>query len=175
MNFDPTNEPDAAFVSFEEATQYLEKMCRIFQVRHLSYWSLSLVGGLPDEVTWIATYDPAYMSHYMRNYTPVGDPTFESVATDPVLIDWADSSSQDPAVRAIHRAAEKYGIAKHGLSYGFRDGADRAVMFSVNVECADPQWPTEKQRIVGVFRGFAHYFHGRGKPLVESRRIASAA
>lgn len=131
-----------------------------------------MAAGLPDEVTWIATYDPAYMSHYMRNYTPVGDPAFESADG---LIDWADSSDSDPTVGAIHRAAAKYGIAKNGVSYAFRDGADRAIMFSVNIECDDTQWPVEKGRILGVFRGLAHYFHSRARPLVESRRAKNAA
>ncbi len=169
MNFNPHDE---SFVTFDEATQYLEKMCQIFGVRHLSYWSLSLVGDLPDEVTWIATYDPAYMSHYMRNYTPVGDPAFEAMEG---LIDWVSSSANDSALGAIHRAAQKYGIAKHGLSYPFRDGPGRAIMFSVNIECEDARWPREKERIVGVFRNFAHYFHSRARPLVESRRAKSAA
>jgi len=172
MIIDPLKESTAAFVSFDEATQFLEKMCGIYGVRHLSYWSLSLAAGLPDEVTWIATYDPAYMSHYMRNYTPVGDPAFESTEG---LIDWASSSASDSALGAIHRAAEKYGIARHGLSYAFREGADRTLMFSVNIECDDAQWPVEKERMLGVFRGLAHYFHSRARPLVESRRAKSAA
>jgi len=172
MSVDPRKESHAPFVSFDEATQYLETMCGIFGVRHLSYWSLSLKDALPDEVTWIATYDPAYMSHYMRNYTPVGDPAFESMDG---LIDWADSSAGNPELGAMHRAAAKYGIAKHGVSYAFREGLDRAIMFSVNIECDDAQWPVEKERILGVFRGFAHYFHSRARPLVESRRARSAA
>lgn len=172
MNPDSQIESRAAFVSFNEATQYLEQMCRVFAVKHLSYWSLSLRDGLPDEVSWIATYDPAYMSHYMRNYTPVGDPAFECMDG---LVDWAASSASDSAVGVIHRAAEKYGIAKHGLSYAFREGTDRAIMFSVNIECDDERWPVEKGRILGVFQNFAHYFHNRAKPLVESRRSRNAA
>ncbi len=172
MNIDPLRESNNSFVSFDEATQYLETMCGIFGVRHLSYWSLSLTDDLPDEVTWIATYDPAYMSHYMRNYTPVGDPAFEHIDG---LVDWAASSARDSSLAAIHRAAEKYGIAKHGLSYSFREASDRAIMFSVNVECDDEAWPVEKERILGVFRNFAHYFHNRARPLVESRRARSAA
>ena len=37
MKFDPKAEPREPFASFEEATQYLEKMCRVFMVRHFSY------------------------------------------------------------------------------------------------------------------------------------------
>ncbi len=35
------------FASFEDATQYLEKMCRVLGVRNLSYWSLTVVDGVP--------------------------------------------------------------------------------------------------------------------------------
>ena len=170
------SESGSAFASFEDATQYLEKMCRVFNVRHLSYWSVSMAEGLPDQVTWIATYDPAYMNHYMANHTPVGDPAFDSdaVAT-PGVIDWMDSSTKDPAIQSIYQAAVKFGIAKQGLSYHFRDGADRSIMFSVNVDCEDADWPAEKERIVGSFRNFAHYFHAHAKPLVESRRMTEAS
>ena len=65
------------------------------------------------------------------------------------------------------------GIAKHGLSYPFRDGTKRQIMFSVNVECSDEDWPREKARVIGMFCGFAHAFHARVRPLVDARRAAA--
>lgn len=173
MNFEPRTEPKEAFASFEGATVYLEKMCRVFMVRHFSYWSLNLSHGMPDQVTWIATYDPAYMAYYMGRYTPLGDPAFESGGARPGVIDWAELNAQDPTALEIQQAAARFGIAKHGLSYHFKDGPDRNIMFSVNVECLDNQWPDEKTRIIGAFCGFAYYFHSRARQLVESRRTAA--
>ena len=173
MAFEPRSEPREAFVSFEEATQYLEKMCRVFSVRHFSYWSLSLSQGLPDQVTWIATYDPSYMAHYMGNYTPLGDPAFDSGDARPGVIDWSELNAVDGTALAIQQAAARFGIAKHGLSYHFKDGPDCNIMFSVNVDCPDGQWAEEKARIIGAFCGFAVYFHARTRQLVESRRTAA--
>lgn len=173
MQFDPKHEPREAFASFEEATQYLEKMCRVFMVRHFSYWSLSLSGGLPDQVSWIATYDPAYMAHYMGNYTPLGDPAFENGGAKPGVIDWSELNATDGTALAIQEAAARYGIARHGLSYHFKDGPNCNIMFSVNVDCLDVQWPEEKARIIGAFCGFAYYFHSRARQLVEARRAAA--
>jgi len=171
--FEPRNEPREPFVSFEEATQYLERTCRVFDVRHFSYWSLSLSQGLLDQVTWIATYDPAYMAHYMINYTSLGDPAFEGSDARAGMIDWSELNAADGTALAIQQAAARYGIAKHGLSYHFKDGPDCNIMFSVNVSCADGQWPEEKARIIGAFCGFAVYFHSRARQLVESRRTAA--
>ena len=64
---DLAKEPKSPFASFEEATRYLESACARMHVNHLSYWLVSTVDGTLDQVTWIATYDPAYMSHYMAN------------------------------------------------------------------------------------------------------------
>jgi hypothetical protein len=173
MCFEAKREPREAFTSFEEATQYLEKMTRIFKVRHFSYWSLALVRGQPDQVSWIATYDPAYMAYYMSHYTPLGDPAFESSAGKAIMIDWSEPSAVNPTTNAMKEAAARFGIARHGLSYHFTDGPNRAIMFSVNVDCLPDQWAAEKGRIIGGFCGFAHYFHGRARALVESRQAAA--
>ncbi len=173
MCFDPRREPREAFTSFEEATQYLEKMARIFKVRHFSYWSLSLLHGQPDQVTWIATYDPAYMAYYMGHYTPLGDPGFESHGAKQGVIDWSELNAADPTALKIQEAAARFGIAKNGLSYHFTEGPLRNIMFSVNVDCLPSQWADEKARIIGGFCGFAHHFHARARLLVETRQAAA--
>ena len=173
MSFNAKKEPDGLFSSFEEATQYLERMSRVLGVKHLSYWSLSVVDGQPDQVTWIATYDPGYMAHYMGHYTPLGDPAFEKAFERPGVIDWTELNAEDATALKIQTQAARYGIARNGLSYPFHDGAERQVMFSVNVECNDADWPREKARVTAMFCGFAHYFHERAKPLVDSRRAAA--
>lgn len=173
MSFNAKREPSGLFTSFEEATQYLEKMCRVLGVKHLSYWNISVVDGMPDQVTWISTYDPGYMAHYMGQYTPLGDPAFENSAERPNVIDWNETSATDDTIRKMQSQAARFGIAKHGLSYPFRDGFTRNIMFSVNVDCSDEDWPREKARVSAMFCGFAHYFHERAKPMVDSRRAAA--
>lgn len=175
MSTDVNKESERPFISFEEATEYLEHMCAVLRVRHLSYWSLSLSDGLPDQVTWIATYDPSYMSYYMGHYTPLGDPAFEARGQDGEIIDWAEFSAHDEAAKDIHRAAARYGIGSFGLSYPFNQGVERSIMFSVNVDCDSSSWPAEKERIMGAFCGLARVFHSRAKALVESRLISLAA
>jgi autoinducer binding domain-containing protein len=169
--FNPAAEPASSFASFTDATEFLERCCRRFGVRHLSYWSVSLEDGLPDQVTWIATYDPAYMSHYMGRYTPVGDPAFEAANAGAGVIDWAEFSKDDKTAQAMHAAAAKHGIGKHGLSLPIKAGDSRLVLFSVNCDCSDAQWPAEKARALVIIGPFAHYFHGRARYLVESRQF----
>lgn len=172
MSFNARKEPDGFFTSFEDATQYLERMCRVLGVKHLSYWNISLAEGLPDQVTWITTYDPSYMAHYMNTYTPLGDPAFETGGDRPHIIDWMESTC-DETVKKMQVQAARFGLARQGLSYPFRDGSTRYIMFSVNVDCSDEDWPREKARVMAMFCGFAHYFHERAKPMVESRRAAA--
>jgi len=164
---------DTPFVSFAEATHYLEQMCKEYRVRHLSYWSLEMADGLPDQVSWIATYDPAYMSHYMARFTPLGDPAFEP--GERRLIDWDDLNATADVAEEIQREAEHFGIGRHGLSYQFNDGLSRTIMFSANVGCKADEWPAERQRVSLGLPAFARHFHERVKAMVDARRISDAA
>jgi len=167
--FDLAKEPKSAFATFEEATHYLEDVCARLQVNHLSYWLVHSVDGTPDQVSWITTYDPAYMSFYMANYTPLGDSSFESAIAENQVLDWAedDSTKSDLLPTAL-----KYGITKYGISVPLRDGDFGDVLFSVNVKSTDEEWGLQREDIVAKFRPFAVYFHGRAKPLIQSRKFA---
>lgn len=166
--FDPFTEPSAPFVSFEEATDYLDTACARFGVRHLSYWCLSYVDQIPDQVSWIATYPPEYMNHYMANYTPVGDPAFEATMAGPIVSDWVDVIATS-SVQSIHDTAAKYGIAKHGLSFPIRDGSQNSVLFSVNADSNDAEWQTLRVELTATFLMMAHHFHRRIVPLIRDR------
>jgi Autoinducer binding domain len=169
VNFDLMKEPRSAFANFEEATLYLEDVCARLQVNHLSYWLLHSIDGTPDQVTWITTYDPAYMSFYMSNYTPLGDSSFQTTISENQVLDWSedDSSKHD-----LLPTANKYGITKYGISFPLRDGEFGDVLFSVNVKSNDAEWQLLREDLAAKFRPFAVYFHGRAKPLIQSRKFA---
>jgi Autoinducer binding domain len=173
--FDLSSEPTTPFGTFEEATSFLERATRAYGVSHLSYWLMTYSNGSPDDVVWVATYDPAYMSHYMSNYTPLGDPGFETALRDSEVLDWTDWIRDDDTSREMHQAAAKYGISKHGLSIPIRDESFGDVLFSVNVHCEDEDWIIAKGDILMRFRSFAHYFHKRLKPLAIARNNGASA
>ncbi len=167
--FDLAKEPRSPFASFEEATHYLEGVCARLGLNHLSYWLVHFEDDTPEQVTWIATYDPAYMSFYMENYTPAGDASFQSAIMDDLILDWAIDQ------RTMHNllpTAEKYGITKYGVSFPVRDGEFGDALFSVNVKSDDGEWDLLQEDLVAKFRPFAVYFHERAKPLIQSRRFA---
>jgi hypothetical protein len=168
-DFDLALEPKSAFASFEEATHYLEDVCARMKINHLSYWLVHSIDGTPDQVTWIATYDPAYMSFYMANYTPLGDRGFEMAIAENLVLDWA---GDDPSGQDLLPTAHKYGITKYGISFPLRDGEFGDVMFSVNVKSNDAEWELLQEDLIAKFRPFAVYFHGRARPLIQSRKFA---
>ena len=170
-NFNLSDESKAPFLSFDEATNYIESACARMKVNHLSYWLVSTVDGTPDQVSWIATYDPAYMSYYMANYTPLGDPMFESSITENTIIDWSEWLPTDPVSQHMLPTAMKYGITKYGISIPLMDGEFGNVLFSVNVESSDAEWQELKLKLVAKLRPFAVYFHQRAKILIESRKL----
>ena len=79
-----------SFKNFEEATVQLERAAERAGVKHLSYWYLQFLDGIPDQVIWVATYDPIYMSQYMKKFTPMGDPVMGRVMDESVTIDWTE-------------------------------------------------------------------------------------
>lgn len=169
IDFDLASESRSAFATFEEATHYLEDVCARLKVNHLSYWLVHSIDGTPDQVTWIATYDPSYMSFYMANFTPVGDPGFEIAMVENLVLDWTE---HDSTKDELLPTALKYGITKYGVSFPMKDGEFGDVLFSVNVKCTDEEWELMREDIVAKFRPFAVYFHGRAKPLIQSRKFA---
>ena len=142
------------------------------EVNHLAYTLIHSIDGTPDQVSWIATYDPAYMSHYMENYTQSGDPTFEIAFADNAVVDWVELLSSDSMWQELLPVAERYGITKYGISIPLKDGDFGNVLFSVNVKSSDEEWILLRDSLVERFRPFAHYFHRRIKPLIESRKFA---
>ncbi len=171
--FDPFSEMSTPFVSFEQATDYLDEACVKLNVRHLSYWCVSFVEGVPDQVSWIATYPPEYMNHYMSNYTPIGDPAFEASMSGPVVSDWVDVINTS-SIQKIHDIASKYGIAKHGLSIPMRDGRNE-VLFSANVDCDDRDWPSARITLANTIHMMAYYFHRRITPLIRDRNATPSS
>ena len=171
-DFDLAEEPKGAFVSFKEATRYLEDVCARLKVNQLSYNLVHFIDGTPDQVSWIATYDPAYMSHYLERYTQLGDPTFEIAFADNAVVDWAELLSSDPMWQELLPVATRYGITKYGVSFPLKDGDFGNLLFSVNVKSSDEDWILLRDSLAERFRPFAVYFHGRVKPLIQSREGA---
>jgi Autoinducer binding domain len=161
----------APFRSFEEATKFLEETAGRASVRHLSYWYLQYVDGAPDHVVWVATYDPNYMSLYMKKFTPMGDAVINVVIDDQVVIDWVEwlNVSED-----IYAEAVNYGITKFGISLPINSGGDDKVIFSVNVDSDDTSWAETRGILAKRFRPFAREFHARMLNLVETKELGAA-
>jgi hypothetical protein len=168
---DSTIQPSGVFGSYEEATRYLERASALMDVNHLAYTLMRSVDGAPELGAWVATYDPAYMSYYMENHTQLGDPAFETAFATNAVIDWAELLTHDPVSQELLAVSGRYGITKYGVSIPVIDGDFGSVLFSVNVKSSDEEWPAVQGSLVQRFRPFAHYFHGRIKPLVESRKL----
>lgn len=164
----------APFSNFEEATAHLEESARRADVKHLSYWYLQFFDGLPDQVIWVATYDPSYMSQYMSKFTPMGDPVMGRVMDESVTIDWTEWHLNDGVSDAIWDVAKSYNITKYGLSFPIRGAGEDKVIFSVNVESNDQLWPDQRGILAARFRPFAQAFNLRMKGLIASGQIGDS-
>jgi hypothetical protein len=158
----------APFRTFEEAEELLHDTALKSGVKHLSYWYLNLDSEGRDDVIWLATYDPAYMSLYMREYTPMGDPVMGTLLADTTyVIDWMESVKSSAIARRMYQTAFKYGTGRNGISFSFRDKAGGTVIFSVSSELDNASWPEQRQILVDRFEPFAHSFHERAQPLIR--------
>ena len=171
-DFDLAAEPKDAFVSFEEATHYLEQACVRLEVHHLAYTLVHFAEGTPDQVSWITTYDPAYMSHYLKYYGHFEDPTLDIAFADDRVVDWNDVLSWDSMWQELFPVANRYGITKYGVSFPLKDGDFGSLLFSVNVKSNDEDWKLLRDSLVKKFRPFAAYFHKRVKSLILARELA---
>jgi Autoinducer binding domain len=154
------------FVSYEQATKFLEETVGRANVKHLSYWYLQMSDGVPDDVVWVATYDPAYMSHYMNTYTPMGDPVLEGGLEDDRILDWSEWIEGDGVSHKIYEVAKNYGLTRWGISIPFRVEEGGTVVFSVCIDSNDVNWPSERNVLAQRFRPYGREFHQRMKPLL---------
>jgi hypothetical protein len=166
-----SGESTSAFTSFEEATHYLEWACARLEVNHLAYSLVHSIDGTPDQISWIATYDPAYMSYYMEHYSHLGDPSVDTAFANNRIVDWAELLSSDSMWQDLFPMASRYGITKYGVSFPLKDGDFGNVLFSINVKSNDIDWPDVRNDLLRKFRPFAVDFHRRIKPLIQSRKL----
>jgi DNA-binding CsgD family transcriptional regulator len=171
--FDVFSEAWQPFADAAESADYLRTARERLAVLNLSYWFLGSSTRIPDRLTWLSTYDEAYMSIYMRDYSPLGDPAFDICFARLLPFDWAELRDADETARAIHHVAEGFGIGRQGISFPIRDPGFGEAMFSVNFECDDRHWAEVRNDLVKVFHLFAHYFHLRMKNVIAARPITA--
>ncbi len=167
--FDLFNEASKPFSTEKESSEYLRAARDRFSVLNLSYWFLGASPQVPDRLTWLSTYDAAYMEVYMREYTPLRDPAFDLCFRRLLPLDWGEVRATDDQCRMIHEVAEQYGIGRHGISFPIRDHGFGDALFSVNFECDDRQWQSIRQDLANGLHLFAHFYHLRIKPLIATR------
>ena len=155
------------FRSTQEATAFLVQVAAKFGVLHLSYWYLQYRDGLPDQVIWVASYDPAYMSLYMANFTPLDDPVINSVMNNK-FVDWAEWFEVDHLAQAVDSVAVRYGITKYGISMPIAAPREDKIIFSVCTNSNDADWPKSRSLLARQFLPFAEAFDQRMRPLVAA-------
>ena len=163
----------APFHSYEDAMIHLQETAVRSGVAHLSYWYLQFIDDLPDQVIWVATYDPQYMSAYMSKFTPMGDPVLSELEGERV-VDWLEWLPHDGVSQKMYEIAKEYNIPKYGISLQLPVGRFDKVVFSVCLECNDDDWPETRSVLVKRFKLFAKEFHQRMSPMIASGEISAA-
>lgn len=160
----PSSEP---FLTFEDATKFLVEEAALQNVLHLSFWYLQFDGGLPDQVIWVSTYDPQYMSEYMQRFTPMGDPVIGTVM-DQRVVDWAEWLAADGVSEDIFKAASKYGLTKYGISMPLPAPGNDKIIFSVCINSNDIDWQFQRLELNKRLRRTALDFSARMRTLIAA-------
>ena len=155
------------FQSIQEATGFLVRAAAVEGVRHLSYWYLQYLDGAPDQVIWVATYDPAYMSLYMTHFTPLDDPVINRVM-DNKFVDWAEWFEVDRVAQAVDPVMERYGITKYGISLPLPAPGEDKIIFSACISSSDSDWSYQRNAFARRMTLFAQTFDGRMRHLVSA-------
>ncbi len=166
----PQNSADRKYLPFQsiaEATSFLVRAAAQERVLHLSYWYLQYVEGSPDQVIWVATYDPAYMSFYMTHFTPLDDPVIGRVM-DNKFVDWAEWFKIDQVAQSVSPVMARFGITKYGISVPlFAPGEDK-IIFSACISSSDSDWPDQRNALARRMMLFAQTFDQRMRHLVSA-------
>jgi len=158
-----------SFVSVDQATTFLLGAAKVMCVNHLSYWYLQYVDAVPEQVIWVATYDPAYMNYYMKHFTPVNDPVIATVMHDK-YVDWAEWLPTDELAQEVEKIAPRYGITKYGISIPIVAQKQDKVIFSSCISSNDSAWPEDRSRLARLILPFAEEFHHRMTNLIVQEK-----
>lgn len=161
------------FKTIEAATNYLLRAAATSGVRHLSYWYLHYVDGVPDHVIWVATYDPAYMSFYMTRFTPLDDPVITSVMENK-FVDWAEWFDVDRVAQTVDPMMVRYGITKYGISLPLSAPGEDKIIFSACMHSSDAEWPQQRAAMAHRMQLFAATFDARMRPLVSAAQLGNS-
>ena len=156
-----------SFLTYEDATSFLVEEAAHQNVLHLSFWYLQFDGGLPDQVIWVSTYDPEYMSEYMQRFTPMGDPVIGTVM-DQHVVDWAEWLSADGVSEDILEAASKYGLTKYGISMPLPAPGSDKIIFSVCIDSNDIDWQFQRVELTKRLKPTALEFSARMRTLIAA-------
>jgi DNA-binding CsgD family transcriptional regulator len=167
--FDIFSETVKPFVNTDESASYLRAARERFDVLNLSYWFLGTSNRIPDKLTWLSTYDERYMSIYLRDMSPLGDPAFDLCFQRLLPVDWAEVRTAHEEVNPMHSIAESFGVGRHGISIPIREIGHGDAMFSINFDCEDRHWNEMRVEILRSMHLFAHYFHQRMKDVLVGR------
>ncbi len=167
--FDIFSETVKPFVNTDESASYLRAARQRFNVLNLSYWFLGTSNRIPDKLTWLSTYDERYMSIYLRDMSPLGDPAFDLCFQRLLPVDWAEVRTSHEEVNPMHSIAESFGVGRHGISIPIREIGQGDAMFSINFDCDDHHWNEMRVEILRSMHLFAHYFHQRMKDVIIGR------
>ena len=166
----PLNSDDKNYLPFqsiEEATSFLIRATMPEGVLHLSYWYLQYVDGSPDQVIWVATYDPSYMSFYMTNFTPLDDPVIGRVMENK-FVDWAEWFKTDQVAQSVSPVMARFGITKYGISIPLFAPDDDKIIFSACIASSDSDWPYQRNALARRMMLFAQTFDQRMRHLVSA-------
>ncbi len=159
------------FQSIDAATSFLLDQVEPLDVCHLSYWYLQFTDSIPDQVFWVATYDPEYMSYYMQNFTPINDPVMANVM-EFKFIDWFEWFETDVVAQTITEIAPRYGITKFGISIPLPGPNEDKVVFSACMKSSPEKWAKDRTELARRILPFAQKFHERMKGFVEHDNVA---
>ena len=143
----------------QELGDALKAIASEIEIRHIAYLPFASNKTCePSLATAIATYSPAWRTHYFLNDYLRIDPVVAHGRNALLPFDWETLPRRDPAVEAFFVDAARHGVGRNGLSIPVRDRDARALV-SFTSDHEPTEWNRYKLRNMASLQKLSRLIH----------------
>jgi DNA-binding CsgD family transcriptional regulator len=156
----------------DDFTDIVRKILDAYGLRNAVYYCPTFRSRRIDDPFVVVTYQPEWVSHYIRSNYAAVDPVVSTGARSLLPVDWSRLDRSNRKVVKMFNESREAGIGAQGLTIPIR-GAENGMwgLFSVTSNDVDTEWSRHRREFVADLVMIAHFVHQKAFELHNSGEV----
>lgn len=158
--------------SVDDFTEVVRKILDGYGLRNAVYYCPTFRSRAMDDPFLVVTYQPDWVSHYIRSNYAAVDPVVNVGARSLLPVDWSRFDRSNRKVVKMFNELREAGVGAQGLTIPIR-GAENGMwaLFSVTSNDLDVEWARHRRQIVADLVLIGHFVHQKAFELHSSGEV----